>query len=132
MITLMLARVRFPLAPPFKGPIGLRQPVGLLLRQHGAFAYAGFHRSRKQREAKALKISGMRSDQILLIVVILGVGLALAYMITDLVQWKTVKAANQRAIVQAREMDKRLHSTTRALRRRPFNRKPTGKKTDSE
>jgi hypothetical protein len=60
----------------------------------------------------------MKSDDLLLVIVVCGVVLTFIHLITEIVHWKAVKAANHRAYVQALVLYKRLHAATRTMRRK--------------
>jgi hypothetical protein len=65
----------------------------------------------------------MKSEDALLVIVVLGMGLTCLYLINEFLLWQTIRAANHRGLIQARELYKKLHSATkpivRAWRRKP-------------
>jgi hypothetical protein len=61
----------------------------------------------------------MKSDDMLLVVVTLGIALTCVYLVSEFVVWQTIKASNHEAFLQARVFYKKLHAAThRAIRRR--------------
>jgi hypothetical protein len=65
----------------------------------------------------------MKSEDALLLIVVVGMGLTCLYLINEILLWQTIKVANHRGLIQARELYKKLHSAGKpivlALRRRP-------------
>jgi hypothetical protein len=61
----------------------------------------------------------MKSDDMLLVVVVCGMGLTCIYLVSEFMVWQTIKASNRRAFLQARGFYKKLHAAThRAMRRK--------------
>lgn len=68
----------------------------------------------------------MKSEDLLMVIVLLGIGLTCVYLIYEFLLWQTIKAANHRGMTQARELYKKLHTAAKpivlALRRKPPSR----------
>jgi hypothetical protein len=73
----------------------------------------------------------MKSEDLLLAVVLAGVGLTLIYIVAECRSWRTVKAAERRAMSELRELYKKLHAATKPFTKpftRPFGPKITPRK----
>ena len=68
----------------------------------------------------------MKSEDLLLAVVLAGVGLTLIYIVAECRSWRTVKAAERRAMSELRELYKKFHAATKPFTK-PFTR-PFGPK----
>jgi hypothetical protein len=55
----------------------------------------------------------MRSEDLLLAIVIGGAGLTCFYLVCECWSWKVIKAADLKAMLDVREMYKKLHASTR-------------------
>lgn len=75
----------------------------------------------------ALASAQMKADDVLLVVVLAGVALTLLYIVAECRSWRTVKAAEHRAISELRELYKKVHAATKPFTK-PFTR-PFGTKT---
>ena len=64
----------------------------------------------------------MKAEDLLLVMVIGGAGLTLFYIVAECLSWRTVKAAENRAMSELRELYKKLHAATK-----PFTRPFSGK-----
>jgi hypothetical protein len=69
----------------------------------------------------------MKAEDLLLVVVLAGIGLTLIYIVAECRSWRTVKAAEYRAMSELRELYKKLHAATKPFTK-PFTR-PFGTKT---
>ena len=69
----------------------------------------------------------MKAEDLLLGVVIAGVGLTVAYIVAECRSWRTVKAAEHKAMSELRELYKKLNAATKPFTK-PFTR-PFGTKT---
>ncbi len=58
----------------------------------------------------------MKTDDLLFVLVIAGIGLTCFHLINQVFHWQAVKAANHKALLQAQEMYRRLHTATRSIR----------------
>jgi len=61
----------------------------------------------------------MNSEDLLLGIVLGGVALTLFYIVAECLSWRTVKAAENRAMFEIRELYKKLHAATKPFTR-PF------------
>jgi hypothetical protein len=57
----------------------------------------------------------MRSDDVLIMIVVGGVALTCLYMAAELMSWKTTKASDLRAGLVVGELYKKLHSKAQPL-----------------
>jgi hypothetical protein len=69
----------------------------------------------------------MKAEDLLFGVVLAGVALTLIYVVAECRSWRTVKAAEHRAVSELRELYKKLHAATKPFTK-PFTR-PFGSKT---
>jgi hypothetical protein len=69
----------------------------------------------------------MRAEDLLFVVVLAGIGLTLIYIVAECRSWRTVKAAEHRAMSELRELYKKLHAAAKPFTK-PFTR-PFGSKT---
>jgi hypothetical protein len=65
----------------------------------------------------------MKTEDVLLIAVIAGFGLTCCYLVSEVLSWQTLKAADTRALLGVRQLYKRLHSATKPLLTRAIHRK---------
>lgn len=73
-------------------------------------------------------MQSMNAEDLLLVVVVLaGVALTLIYIIAECRSWRTVKAAERKAMSELRELYKKLHAATKPFTN-PFTR-PFGTKS---
>jgi hypothetical protein len=61
----------------------------------------------------------MKTEDLLMGVVLFGVALTCFYIVSECLSWRTVKAADYRAMREIRELYKKLHAATRPFTR-PF------------
>jgi hypothetical protein len=61
----------------------------------------------------------MKAEDLLLVMVLGGVALTLFYIIAECLSWRTVKAADNKAMSELRELYKKLHAATKPFTR-PF------------
>jgi hypothetical protein len=69
----------------------------------------------------------MKPEDLLLAVVLAGAGLTLIYIVAECRSWRTVKAADYRAMSELRELYKKFHAAAKPFTK-PFT-KPFGTKT---
>jgi hypothetical protein len=69
----------------------------------------------------------MKPEDLLLVVVLAGMALTLIYIVAECRSWRTVKAADQRAMSELRELYKKLYAASKPFTK-PFTR-PFGTKT---
>jgi hypothetical protein len=73
----------------------------------------------------------MKAEDLLFVVVVVGVSLTLIYIVAEWRSWRTVKAAEHRAMSELRELYKKLHAATKPFTRsftRPFGTKTIPRK----
>jgi hypothetical protein len=70
----------------------------------------------------------MKAEDLLLVVVLAGVAVTVIYIVAECRSWRTVKAAERRAMSELRELYKKLHAATKPFTK-PFTR-PFGTKTN--
>jgi hypothetical protein len=73
----------------------------------------------------------MKAEDLLLMVVLAGVVLTLIYIVAECRSWRTVKAAERRAMSELRELYKKLHAATKPFTNpftRPFGAKSVSRK----
>jgi hypothetical protein len=73
----------------------------------------------------------MKAEDLLMVVVIAGVGLTLIYIVAECRSWRTVKAAEHKAMSELRELYKKLHAATKPFTKsftRPFGTKTIARK----
>jgi hypothetical protein len=61
----------------------------------------------------------MKAEDLLFVIVLSGVALTLFYIVAECLSWRTVKAADNRAMSEIRELYKKLHAATKPFTR-PF------------
>jgi len=61
----------------------------------------------------------MKAEDLLLVIVPGGIALTLFYIVAECLCWRTVKAAENRAMSELRELYKKLHAATKQFTR-PF------------
>jgi hypothetical protein len=54
----------------------------------------------------------MPTNDLTLALITCGLGLTLIYVVSEIVQWATIKAANRRALIEARRLYRQLYSAT--------------------
>jgi hypothetical protein len=69
----------------------------------------------------------MKAEDLLLVLVFAGVGLTLIYIIAECRSWRTVKAAEHRAMSELRELYKRFHAAAKPFTR-PFGARRNARK----
>jgi hypothetical protein len=73
----------------------------------------------------------MKAEDLLLVVVLAGVGVTLIYIVAECRSWRTVKAAEHRAMAELRDLYKKVHAATKPFTKqfaRPFGSKPIPRK----
>lgn len=61
----------------------------------------------------------MKTEDVLMGVLVIGAALTCFYLIAECLSWRTVKDADHRAMLDLRELYKKLHSATKPFTR-PF------------
>jgi hypothetical protein len=65
----------------------------------------------------------MAADDLLLVVLTSGVALTCFYLIAEYFSWQSIKAVDRRAMLDLRELYKKLHASTKPYLARAIRRK---------
>jgi hypothetical protein len=61
----------------------------------------------------------MTTNDLMIVIAACGLGLTCVYLAHEIVHWASIKAANKRALIQARSLYNKLHAATgRVIRRK--------------